>query len=294
MFVPGFLSGQQLPQFSQRMIDESVFNPAVIGTRDFSSVKLHHRSQWLGFDNAPSTQTFSYDGIINEKMGAGGYVLNDITGPTRRLGFNLAYSYHVKISDYFLSFGLSATFLQFGIDGTKIDLHQSDDPIVTEDISDKAWKPDAAFGTYFYNDKFYVGFSVQQLFQSKFRLDGLDGINASMPLTRHYFITSGYKMELNENIMLDPSFQFNGTIGSPAQFDLNVKAYYKNKIMGGLSFRVNDALVMLLGIKIQDIFTIAYSYDLTVSKFRKYNSGSHEILIAFHIKKKSSAASIVQ
>lgn len=274
---------QQLPQFSQRMMDETVYNPAVTGTSDFSAVKLHHRSQWIGFSNAPSTQSISYDGIINNKMGAGGYVLNDVTGPTRRFGINLAYSYKVKLKNFLLSFGLSTTILQTGIDGTKIDLYQNGDPIIAEGLSDKAWKPDAGFGMYLYNKKFYAGFSIQQLFQSRFRIDGIEGLNAEMPLVRHYFLSSGYKIVLNDYWMLEPSILFSGTIGTPAAVDFSAKAMFRNRFITGFSFRVNDAVVFLAGIKIKEIFTLAYCYDVVVSKLRKYNSGSHELMLVFDV-----------
>lgn len=283
VFIQNLAISQQLPQFSQRMFDETTFNPAINGTKEYSSIKLHHRSQWIGFSQAPSTQSISFDGILNQKMGAGGSIINDITGPTRKFGICLAYSYHVKTESFNLSFGLSGTFLQTGIDGTKVNLQQNGDPIIAENLSDKAWKPDAGFGAYLYNEKFYAGIGIQQLFQSKFRIDGLEGINAEMPLVRHYYLNSGYKITIDENWDAEPSILFSGTIGSPAALDFNIKTEYRNKFITGISYRVNDAVVLLAGYKLQEVLSLYYSYDMLISKLRKYNSGSHELMLVFRI-----------
>ena len=111
--------GQQIPQLSLRSIDQTAFNPAANGTKDFSQIMLHHRSQWVGFSNAPNTQFLTYNGKINETMGLGGLIMNDITGPTRRLSLSIAYNYKVKFDNFKLSIGLAAGIMQYGIDGKK-------------------------------------------------------------------------------------------------------------------------------------------------------------------------------
>jgi type IX secretion system PorP/SprF family membrane protein len=291
VFLQNISFSQQLPQFSQRMFDETNFNPAINGTKEHSSIKLHHRSQWIGFSQAPSTQSMSFDGIINQKMGAGGSIINDITGSIRKFGISLAYSYHIKTENFNLSFGLSGTILQTGIDGTKVNLQQDGDPIIAENLSDKAWKPDAGFGAYLYSEKFYAGIGIQQLFQSKFQINAMEGINAEMPLARHYYLNSGYKISINESWDLEPSILFSGTIGSPAAIDFNLKTDYKSKFVGGISYRVNDAFVLLAGYKLQEVLSLYYSYDLLISKLRKYNSGSHELMLVFLIMGKQIEAS---
>ena len=50
---------QQDALYSQYMFNPLVLNPAVAGTAEGVSMVLLSRSQWLGFEGAPSTQTFS-------------------------------------------------------------------------------------------------------------------------------------------------------------------------------------------------------------------------------------------
>jgi len=80
----------------------------------------------------------------------------------------------------------------------------------------------------------------------------------------------------------------------PWQADINVKvAYnfkdrrktdYDDKVWAGLSYRTQDALVMLMGFQFMEQYEMSYSYDLTVSPLRQYNSGSHEIMFGYRIK----------
>jgi len=284
----GFLaSAQQLPQISQRMIDETTLNPGCYGTKEYTQIFLHHRTQWVGFENAPSTQILSYDGKLQENMALGAYVLNDITGPTRRFSINAGYAYSFAFKDFMVSTGLALSAMQYGIDGTKITLHENNDMAITENMSEKAWKPDASFGAYLYNEKFYAGISAMQLFASRIKLKYPDDIKAQISMVRHYYFTSGYNIDIDKFI-IQPSLLFGTTITSPSQLDINLKATYNQRFTGGVGYRINDALTLLAGVKIKEQFFISYSFDIVTGGLRKYNSGSHEIVLLFMIHPKES------
>lgn len=290
MLICSFLSAQQMPQLSQRIINEMIFNPAAVGTKAEPEIMLQHRSQWLGFDNSPMTQTISYNGKLMDYMGLGGYITNDITGPTRRLGFNLTYAYQIKTDNFNISLGIAGTVMQYGIDGRNISLYDKDDPSIQENVSDRAWKPDASFGTYLYNDKLYAGISIMQLIPSKVKLYN-GSFNGEIPLVNHFYIMSGYHVDIDEEFVLTPSFMFNSTFSSPSQFDINVRVDYQKKVFGAISYRLNDAVVLFAGICIKQQFKIAYSYDIVTSRLRNYNSGSHEFILSFNIPGKSDKTS---
>lgn len=275
-------SAQQLPQISLHTFDYTVFNPAANGTKHNSEVMLHHRSQWVGFSNAPNTQFLTFNGKANETMGIGGNIINDITGPTRRLSASVAYNYKIKFETFKLSIGLAAGIMQYGIDGNKITLHENTDMAVAEHSSLKSIRPNIDFGTFLYTDKFSAGISIMQLLANKIKFKD-DLLDPEVKLSNHFYITSCYKIDLNEKIKLQPSFMVGGAFGTPLTVDLGIKAEFQEKITAGLSFRTKDAIVILAGVKIKKLFTIAYAYDIVVSKLRKYNSGSHDIILAFDI-----------
>src|SRR5687768_16442336 len=109
VFVKGLSMAQQLPQFSQYMFNQYAFNPAYTGVTDSWEAVTNNRYQWLGITDAPRTFTLSAQGPLKkENMGLGGYVYTDNVGPTRRLGFQTSYAYHIRLNETIqLSFGLS-------------------------------------------------------------------------------------------------------------------------------------------------------------------------------------------
>jgi len=277
----GFTYAQQIPQFSQRMLDKLVFNPAVAGSKYYPDIILHHRSQWVGFDDAPVTDMLSYHNHIGLRMGVGGYLVNYVTGPIKKSAVNISYAYHIPFNTFSLSLGLSGSLLQYSIDKNKIVLRENDDAVVMG-LSDNTWEPDASFGVFFYNRNLFFGLSVLQLFQSKIILSFNDNLSAIVPLTQHYYLIGGYNFKKNEKYDIEPSILIGNTTGSPLQIDFNIRVDYMNKLMGGFSYRHKDAFVLLTGARIKKYYFIAYSYDIVVSNLKKYNSGSHEIILSIN------------
>ena len=78
--------GQQEIQVSQYMFNGLLLNPAYAGSHQYFSASLLHRSQWVNFDKAPTTQVFGIDGpIAKEKLGVGLHVTNDRHGVINQL-----------------------------------------------------------------------------------------------------------------------------------------------------------------------------------------------------------------
>lgn len=68
------VKAQQELMVSQYMFNGLFINPAYTGTHSFAEATALYRTQWTGFEGAPTTQTFGIDGpISNELMGIGLY-----------------------------------------------------------------------------------------------------------------------------------------------------------------------------------------------------------------------------
>jgi len=73
---------QQLPQFTQYMYNTISINPAYAGSREVLSVVGLHRSQWVGFQGGPITQTLSvHTPLRNDRIGVGLSFIEDDLGP---------------------------------------------------------------------------------------------------------------------------------------------------------------------------------------------------------------------
>jgi len=262
------------------MFNDYIINPAIAGTHSYYQIRSNHRFQWIGITDPPLTNTLSIYGPHSSlPMGFGGYLFSDVTGPSSRTGLNGSYAYNISVNeDIRLSMGLSLGFIQYKIDGTRISLPDPSD-IVMQGTVYSTLVPDASFGLYLYASNFYAGFSATQLLGNNLKIyDVKSGLNK---LKSHFYLTGGYKYFINPDFALEPSVIIKKTSPVPLQIDFNVKALYQNMVWLGLSIRSNDAMSILLGYLYQDKFYIGYSYDIGISDIRKYNSGSHEIMIGY-------------
>lgn len=281
-----FLFGQQTPMYTQYMLNDFAYNPAIAGTKEYYQAKSNNRYQWIGITDAPRTYVLSVYGPHRKlDMGFGGMIFNDVTGPTSRLGIYGAYAYNVRIKDNLrFSSGLNIGLLQYKIDGSKITLHDENDPSLGGNMY-VDYMPDATIGIYFYsNNKYNVGLSVEQIFGSKIKFDELEelGINR---LKRHLMLHGAYAYNINSDIALEPTLMIKFITPAPIQFDINTKIMYKNIVWGGLGFRTKDAATIVVGYNYQDQLIFGYSYDITFTDLKKYSSGTHELMIGARFNK---------
>lgn len=280
---------QQLPQYSQYMLNELAINPAVAGRDEFSEVRSNNRQQWLGITDAPRTYMLTLQGPIKDKhMGLGMSVYTDITGPTRRTGGSLTYAYHLKIKeDMHISMGLSAGIQQWAVDGSKITLHdEGDEQLLT--YYRAAPVPELGAGLYFYKkDSYYFGISVPQMYQAP--LNVYPGASENSSLARQLNINGAYKIKINEEMQVEPSFLIKHEKPAPVKVDIGARLIYKSELWGGLVYRHKDAISVLLGYMYKNYLTIGYSYDITTTQIRKYSSGTHEIMLGLRFSRKQAS-----
>ncbi len=279
-----FAKAQQLPQFTQYMINDYVFNPAIAGIESNYQMKSNIRNQWAGVNNAPRTTVLSVYGKYRESnVGLGGVVFNDQVGPTSRNGVSLSYAYHFSLTEKMkMSLALSGGFTQMRIDPTHLHFKdfepQSQGGILSSSV------PDATFAFHLYTKDWYVGASIPQLLNSNlgfFEDDYLDmyNLNPDGSLERHYFAMAGYKWKVNYDYVVEPSVLIKSVTPAPTQADIGVKVTYQNKLWAGTAYRTNGDIGVLLGYSIGDRYSIGYSYDVVTSGLGEYTSGSHEFML---------------
>lgn len=282
-------SAQQLPQYSQYMLNEMAINPAVAGRDDFAEVRSNNRRQWVGITDAPRTYMLTLQGPIKDKhMGLGMNVYTDIVGPTRRTGASLSYAYHLKLNkELNLSLGVSAGLQQWGIDGNKITLREEGDQQLISSYRTAA-VPDFGAGIYFYQkEKFYFGVSLPQMYQAPLGI--FPGAEKNSKLASHYNINGAYKIVVDEQITVEPSFLVKYEKPAPVKVDIGARVIYKKQVWAGLVYRHKDAVSALLGYMYKDYLTIGYSYDFTTTKVRKYSSGTHELMLGLRFSRKQAS-----
>jgi len=276
--ITGFATAQQLPHFTQYMLNDFAINPAVAGARPYYDVKSVNRYQWSGITDSPRTYTLGINGPNRAgNMGLGGFLYTDNVGPTRRTGIQLSYSYHIRIDKKInLSFGLSGGLNQFMVDVHKITLNDQTDVVLSKGVISVV-VPDSKFGFFLYGKKFYLGGAVPQLFKNTLEFD--QNTNSLSKLEGHYFLTGAYRLKAATGIAIVPSFMMKIISPVPMQIDLTVRAILKDKFWFGLSYRNRDAVNFMMGFLHNERLTVGYSYDLTTTNLGNYTTGSHELVL---------------
>jgi len=291
---------QQLPLYSQYMMNKFLLNPAVAGSEGYTAFNITAREQWIGIPNSPRTHSFSAQTRIlrksfvskgtnvrkkataasrSGKVGLGGYVFNDQTGLVNRTGIQLTYSYHISIATGQLSFGLAGTAYQFKVDREKIKLYDENDLLINT-FDNNLFVPDANIGVYYSSPLFYAGLSASQLFQAsiKFGESGYDQFR----LLRHYYLMGGYNIDVNDYLIFEPSILLKTSELWNFQMDLTAKAYIYQDYWAGMSFRTGGALIIMGGLRV-DKFYFGYAFDYTLSSIQKHSFGSHEFMLAMKL-----------
>jgi type IX secretion system PorP/SprF family membrane protein len=282
----GVLNAQQTPLYSMYMHNPFILNPAVAGTYTFFQARLMSRLQWVGFPDAPVTNSLSYYGPVSAKhsnMGYGITLNSDITAPTSRLGGKFAYAYNIPVTENIrASFAAAMGFFQYKYDGTNITMRDPDRAVPQTMKSE--FEPDGMLGALLYSNLFQVGLSVDNLFNNKFNVNpDQEKIVSLGKLTRHYYLFGSYTWNHNRRWQTEYSTVMKAVEGFnvPFQFDLNVRAWYQKTSWFGVSYRTLDAISILGGYIFNKRIYTGYSLDINLSSIRNYSFGSHEIMIGY-------------
>jgi type IX secretion system PorP/SprF family membrane protein len=269
---------QQLPQLSQYNSNDYLYDPAVAGSRPWFEIRSTHRNQWVGIQDAPRTFMLSATTPLGTNMGLGGYIFTDNVGPSRRTGMQLSYAYHLRITEGIkLGLGLSFGMLQFLIDGSKIEFHDPDEPLMDAQLRGSLM-PDATFGLYLYHEKWWFGATAPQLLHN--RVIFFDDQDQSFStLAAHYYALGGYRFAIGEDLKLEPSFLLKYVDPVPPKVDLTATVRYRDMVWLGATYRTEDALSFMVGYWMKKTFQFGYSYDLTTTNLRNYTSGTHEVML---------------
>ncbi len=285
IFILGFSlisKSQQLPYYTQFKSNGAFLNPGVIGTKRLIDLRVNYRKQWVGFDEAPTTKSISFNSrLLNGSMGLGGSYFNDITGPTKRSDLSLAYSYHVRFDDVELSAGLSFNRLTYLIDGTKLHMHVPVDNILDLSTSQKKTVNNANAGILFYNDRFHIGLSMLNLLEPSINYYPKDDSTkeTKIHMVPHVYGSVGYNWSGQADWVWENALQVLYAQANPMNIDYSLRLHYKQQFFGGVSIRLRDAIAFHMGVTIADDFQISYSYDFVTSELRAFQSGSHEIML---------------
>lgn len=294
MVLANVVKGQQEYMFTHYMFNKMAINPGYTGTEDALSITGLHRSQWVAFEGAPTSQSITaHTPIEGKNIGVGLGIANDKIGPTQNLGINGNFAYHVKLNEKSkLGLGINMGLNIFSNELTSLKTVNTNDVAFTENINNKIL-PNFGFGAYYYTDKYFAGVSVPKLLENDFDVNTSSGTSVVIDLVkRHYFLTGGATFNLTSDgrFKIKPTTLIKITGGAPIQVDLTGNVVFKDQLSAGLMWRTGDALGILLGYNFNKKFTVGYSFDFSYTNTTfNYNGGSHEILLQYNLAKEEKS-----
>lgn len=271
---------QQDAQYTQYMYNTVSINPAYAGSRGQMSIAALHRSQWVGLDGAPVTQTLNIHSPIGYKgLGMGFSIVNDQIGPTSETNFDMDFSYTIKMEkEARLSFGLKGSVNLLDIRFSELNQFTSDQTL-QQDI-DNRLSPNVGAGIYYHTNKFYTGLSVPRFLEtSHFEESSLSTAKEQM---NFYFIT-GYVWDLSSTVKFKPTILSKISQGAPLQVDVSANFMLNDKFILGAAYRWDAAVSGMVGFNISDGFLLGIAYDreTTALGSAAFNDGSFEVILRY-------------
>jgi len=308
------LHAQQLPLYSDYILNGFVLNPAMAGSEGYTTLGLSTRDQWAGIENSPKTDVIGYQWrILREgptitnnpltqerhmerhsgRVGLGIYIYNDQNGLIQRTGIQASYAYHVFINNRQLSFGLGVNTFQFSIASDQSNfgsVNHNTDPLYNTKFANQVLIPDATTGIYLLSYDAFYGLSIANLFQSRLRIGST---SYDYRIFRTYYLMGGKRFNKVEQFAFEPSFLLQASETSVIQVNLQFREYYEQDYYLGLIYRSGQgdnligglqpsAIGLQIGVKWERFF-FSYAFDYTLSSIQSHSYGSHELNIALKL-----------
>lgn len=293
LFSAGYVQGQQDAQFTQYMFNGMFYNPAFAGKEGGYRFSALHRSQWLNYTTssgqggAPITQLIMAEGRLDSKnIGYGLSIVNDQIGASGNLEINLKGSYHKKIKRATLSLGG-----YFGVFSSSLDYDQiivvNPEPGLPQSGKENQIAMDFGAGLLFDRGNYYLGLSTKHLNQPSF--DFGDGAYANQ-LKNHSYFLFGYRIRPIGQLRIEPSLLIKTVSFNNFSYDVSVMATHQNKINGGIAYRGEESISLILGYSLlsDNSLKLGYAFDLVVGGLEAKSPTSHELILRYALPASSS------
>jgi type IX secretion system PorP/SprF family membrane protein len=279
---------QQEQMYTQFSFNKLAYNPGSAGSFISPTLTAVYRQQWMGLEGAPNAQALSYtQPRLGGRVGLGGSMMRQQIGISTNLTFDVAYAYRIKMRLGTFSVGLQASMRnirQNWADPRIKALDQFDNGIPNEPKS--KFLPNFGAGVYYvaYDNKWYAGLAVPRLVANS--IDFAEFGNVFSREVQHFNAMGGVTFEANEDLDITPQALFRYAVGAPFDAEMNVSVLLRKKFYGGLTYRVGgdtnglgESVDAMLGMQVTENLFFSLSYDIGITRLRKFNNGSVEAIV---------------
>ena len=152
-----FANAQQQGVYSNFLMNDYYYNPAIAGSKDVHMANLSYRNQWVGFEDAPVNMNANFYGSVRNKgkAGYGASIVSEKSGLVNNTGIYLNYAQHFKLSKKLkLGFGIQPGYIQYRVKLYDAVLADQGDEVLTGSVY-AANAIDVNAGFHLYSNKFH-------------------------------------------------------------------------------------------------------------------------------------------
>jgi type IX secretion system PorP/SprF family membrane protein len=275
---------QQSALMTQYINNPLILNPAFAGNRNSLAIDVFSRQQWIGFENAPSSYYADIHLPLNKSMvSLGALARSDQAGPMiyNKLAFD--YAYLIRVSRRaFLSLGVRGGVDHFNINLNRLQIIDFNDPEFSSDIKNE-FRPSAGGGFVFFTQTIYFGFSIPHVSFAKMPWSSTQAID--FKTRNEYNIMGGLNFNITREMNVKFSLLRRIVQNEISTTDVSMMLRYEDDFSAGLTYRMDHAAGVIMGVKINDEMKVTYSYEVPTGWDPIINKGCHELTLSFDFTK---------
>jgi type IX secretion system PorP/SprF family membrane protein len=297
--LTGTAGAQQDAQYTQFMYNKLAFNPGVAGLPESAEFRVIARQQWLGLDEAPSSQVFTYNTPLTFSGTGVAARFDRVTiGLEQQYLVEGSYAYRIALrggTRLGLGVSASAKYMNVAYENARPTQGGGVDAAIPGSAASRVI-PNFGAGIYLDARRYYVGFSLPRLLQSDIDLGSEETIISRE--VRHFYFMGGVEIPLGGKVTLEPQFLAKFVKGAPFDADFNLTANLSTNFFTGLSYRLGgngggESASFLAGLYLSEHLSMCLAYDLGLSDLRTAQNGSIELVVAYSVGGRSNAGEVV-
>ncbi len=310
--LSGALKAQQLAQYSQYLDNYFLVNSAATNIQNNLQLDFGFRHYWTDFQGSPKTVYLSAyaplsrpdasqhmqsamrltDHLDTARLNtslapksnhvAGMIITQDDIGLFRKTTNHFTYSFHMQLTEQLrISVSPKVGWVHLSLNDDLRVLDPNDQPFqqFLENYQRQGML-DLGFGMWLYSDKFFLGYSLEQLTQNRgFRSQELDGFE----FQAHHFLMAGHRFSVSPRISLIPHMLIRYVNDHASSIDMSLRAEYGQRFWAGLSYRRQNALVVMFGVVVSDQLSFGYSFDHSTNINTLNRINAHEFSLSMNL-----------
>lgn len=274
----------QDPNFRLNQFNSLLLNPAQAGVNSYSDISVIGISQWNSLPGAPRTAAFSGNFKLGENFGLGTAFMQDELGPVKSFNVSINTAYQLRLSrKWRFSVGLKGIIGNTTVALQDLSVIDSDPDMMSNLNSGLSFN--AGYGFLLYSKNLYFGYSQPRVANISFQDRNMSSFVDSK---------GGHIGYIGSDLPMGTSWKWRPNIVAryipslPLVMDINSIFTSNGGLDLGLSYQLNSSVGAMVGININNMFYLGYSYSFPLTQLSSVTMQTHEFGLRYMFSKKSN------